>query len=74
LAQKGLFSAILSPTIKTLLRMRYQISELASYKKTLLDAIVIISTSEVSNEHDICNLQEIFYLLEAIEQKSLAVA
>jgi len=53
--------------------MRYQLDELSSYKKTLLDAIVVISTSDVSNEHDICNLQEIYYLLEAIEAKTLAV-
>ena len=56
--------------------MRYNLDLIADYKKTILDAIVLISTSEVVVTSDICNLQEVYYLLEALEdkQKALSVA
>ena len=54
--------------------MRYQLDQVAEYKKSILDAIVVISTSDAANESDICNLQEVYYLLEAIEQKALQAA
>jgi hypothetical protein len=49
--------------------MRYNVELLSEYKKTVLDAIVLISTSEVVITSDICNLQEIYYLLEELENK-----
>jgi len=51
--------------------MRYQLDLLSEYKKTILDAIVMISTSDAVVTSDICNLQEIYYLLEDIERKKL---
>ena len=52
--------------------MRYHLDLLSEYKKTILDAIVLISTSDAVIISDICNLQEIYYLLEDIEKKQLA--
>ena len=46
---------------------RYQLDQIPSYKQTLLDAIVAISTSDAPVLGDICNLQEIYYLLDALE-------
>lgn len=46
---------------------RYQLDQIPSYKQTLLDAIVAISTSDAPVLGDICNLQEVYYLLDALE-------
>jgi hypothetical protein len=51
--------------------MRYHLDQVSSYKQTLLDAIVAISTSDAPVLHDICNLQEIYYLIEAVERQQL---
>lgn len=51
--------------------MRYQLDQITSYKQTLLDAIVAISTSDAPVMGDICNLQEIYYLLDALEHQQM---
>tara|TARA_B100001971_G_C18056184_1_gene465448 strand:- start:70 stop:243 length:174 start_codon:yes stop_codon:yes gene_type:complete len=51
--------------------MRFNLEQLSDYKKTILDAIVMISTSDAVVESDICNLQDIYYLLEAVEADTL---
>lgn len=54
-----------------LITMRFNLEQLSDYKKTILDAIVMISTSDAVVESDICNLQDIYYLLEAVEADTL---
>lgn len=51
--------------------MRFNLEQLSDYKKTILDAIVFISTSDAVVESDICNLQDIYYLIEAVEHDIL---